>query len=123
MILLTRERQHLRAVRGSERILMSFDRGVLLMSRHIAFLLRPFPVAAEALALGAHKDGEVAVDLKPLEKNDPMSALQQTDNMVVFQTERYHDQPLVIRGPGAGAAVTASGVFSDLLRLITYIRM
>lgn len=40
------------------------------------------------------------------------------DNLVLFYTERYRDQPLVIKGAGAGADVTASGVFADILRTI-----
>ena len=39
------------------------------------------------------------------------------NNVVVFTTERYEQQPLVIQGPGAGPAVTAAGIFGDLLRL------
>jgi bifunctional aspartokinase / homoserine dehydrogenase 1 len=66
--------------------------------------------------------GTIKVKLNAVKNSDPLATLEQTDNMVVFTTERYREQPLVIRGPGAGAAVTASGVFSDLLRLITYIR-
>jgi len=37
--------------------------------------------------------------------------------MLIFHTQRYQQQPLVIQGPGAGAEVTAAGVFADLLRL------
>ena len=66
--------------------------------------------------------GKIKVQMQALSAEDPMISLKQTDNMVVFHSDRYDEQPLVIRGPGAGAAVTASGVFSDLLRLVTYIR-
>ena len=38
------------------------------------------------------------------------------DNIVLFYTERYSEQPMVIKGAGAGADVTASGVFADILR-------
>ena len=37
--------------------------------------------------------------------------------MVVFQSDRYRERPLVVMGPGAGAEVTAMGVFSDILRI------
>jgi aspartokinase/homoserine dehydrogenase 1 len=40
------------------------------------------------------------------------------DNIVLFYTERYPLQPLVVKGAGAGAAVTASGDFADILRTI-----
>jgi len=38
------------------------------------------------------------------------------DNVVLFYTDRYKEQPLVVKGAGAGAEVTASGVFADILR-------
>ena len=39
------------------------------------------------------------------------------DNVVAFSTERYSPQPLVVQGPGAGAAVTAAGIYADFLRI------
>lgn len=59
----------------------------------------------------------VAVGLVEVPHTDPLGALQGTDNQFAFRTSRYDEQPLVIRGPGAGPAVTAAGVFNDLLRL------
>ncbi len=53
--------------------------------------------------------------------NHPLGRLSGSDNMVIFTTERYNKQPLVIQGPGAGPEVTAAGVFSDLLRLSSYL--
>ncbi len=44
-----------------------------------------------------------------------------SDNILSFETERYNVQPLIIRGPGAGAEVTAAGCFSDLLKLASYL--
>lgn len=46
---------------------------------------------------------------------------QGSDNIISFTTARYFKQPLIVRGPGAGADVTAAGVFSDLLRLAAYL--
>ena len=51
----------------------------------------------------------------------PFARLAGSDNMIIFTTERYNNQPLVIQGPGAGPEVTAAGVFSDLLRLSSYV--
>ena len=45
--------------------------------------------------------------------------LEGKDNIVMFYTDRYKDQPLIIKGAGAGAEVTASGLFADIIR--TYI--
>jgi aspartokinase/homoserine dehydrogenase 1 len=44
-----------------------------------------------------------------------------TDNIVRYESKRYSANPLVIQGPGAGPAVTAAGVFADLLRLSSYL--
>ena len=48
---------------------------------------------------------------------DPLASLTGTDNQFAITTRRYR-QPLVITGPGAGAPVTAAGVFADILRLV-----
>lgn len=66
-------------------------------------------------------DGTISVDMQSLPKDHPFSQLQGTDNMLIFQTQRYNQQPLIIRGPGAGPDVTAAGVFSDLLRLVSFL--
>lgn len=59
----------------------------------------------------------VTVGLVEVPQSDPLGSLHGTDNQFTFRTARYDEQPLVIRGPGAGPAVTAAGVFNDLLRL------
>jgi aspartokinase/homoserine dehydrogenase 1 len=51
-------------------------------------------------------------------QDHPFAQLQGSDNMVAFTTQRYCHTPLIVRGPGAGAAVTAAGVFSDLLQVL-----
>ncbi|EFN50484.1 hypothetical protein CHLNCDRAFT_141817, partial [Chlorella variabilis] len=51
----------------------------------------------------------------------PFAQLKGSDNIIAFTTQRYAKQPLIVRGPGAGAEVTAGGVFSDLLRLAAYL--
>ena len=47
----------------------------------------------------------------------PFANLAGSDNIISFKTQRYNEQPVVIRGPGAGAEVTAAGVFADLLHV------
>ena len=47
----------------------------------------------------------------------PFANLEGSDNIITFKTQRYSEQALVIRGPGAGAEVTAAGVFADLLHV------
>jgi aspartokinase/homoserine dehydrogenase 1 len=56
------------------------------------------------------------LSLRDYGPDSPFYNLSGTDNLVMFSTERYSANPLVIRGPGAGAAVTAGGVFADILK-------
>lgn len=65
--------------------------------------------------------GEASVGLVRLAKQHVFARATGTDNIVLFQTRRYHEQPLVIQGSGAGPEVTAAGVFADLLRLSDYL--
>ncbi|GLI63591.1 hypothetical protein VaNZ11_006540 [Volvox africanus] len=62
--------------------------------------------------------GSAGVTLRTYPGSHPFAQLSGSDNMVVFTTERYRDRPLIVRGPGAGAEVTAAGVFVDLLQVI-----
>ena len=57
------------------------------------------------------------VGLQAVGADSPFAALKGTDNQVVFTTTRYHEHPLVVRGPGAGPMVTAAGVLNDVLAL------
>jgi homoserine dehydrogenase len=59
----------------------------------------------------------IAVGLTVVKLSEPLATLHGTDNQFTFTTKRYRTRPLVISGPGAGAAVTAAGVFNDLLWL------
>ncbi|KAK1370254.1 Bifunctional aspartokinase/homoserine dehydrogenase I [Heracleum sosnowskyi] len=61
------------------------------------------------------------VELKRYKKEHPFAQLSGFDNNIAFTTERYNKQPLIIGGPGAGAEVTAGGVFSDILPLASYL--
>ncbi len=76
-------------------------------------------LAGNRLHYIAAYDGENAtVSLKTIESDSPFHGLRGTDNMIAFYTDRYPEHPLVIRGAGAGPEVTASGVFSDLIRVV-----
>ncbi|GMP36520.1 hypothetical protein CsSME_00008627 [Camellia sinensis var. sinensis] len=61
------------------------------------------------------------VELGRYKKDHPFAQLSGSDNIIAFTTERYKHQPLIVRGPGAGAQVTAGGIFSDILRLASYL--
>jgi len=62
-------------------------------------------------------NGKAAVGLQFIPKESPFYNLEGKDNIVEFFTDRYVDQPLIIKGAGAGAAVTASGIFADVIRI------
>jgi aspartokinase/homoserine dehydrogenase 1 len=66
------------------------------------------------------EDGNVEIALKQVDTNHPFSNLSGSDNMIVFTTERYKNNPLVIKGPGAGAEVTAAGVFAEIISIGNY---
>ncbi|MGH8231889.1 MAG: bifunctional aspartate kinase/homoserine dehydrogenase I, partial [Steroidobacteraceae bacterium] len=66
-------------------------------------------------------DGRATVGLVELEARHAFANIALTDNVVRYATARYCDNPLIVQGPGAGPAVTAGGVFADLLRLATYL--
>jgi aspartokinase/homoserine dehydrogenase 1 len=59
----------------------------------------------------------VNVGLEGILADSSLGRLQGPDNLIVLKTKRYHDRPLAIQGPGAGAEVTAAGVFADLLKV------
>lgn len=64
-------------------------------------------------------EGKAAVGLKHIAPDSDFYHLYGKDNIVLFYTNRYPEQPLVIKGAGAGADVTASGVFADIIRVIS----
>lgn len=61
--------------------------------------------------------GTAAVALQAFAPDHPFANINLTDNIVQFATRRYSENPLIVRGPGAGPDVTAAGIFADLLRL------
>ena len=62
-------------------------------------------------------DGKAKVGLKEIPEGHPFYNLEGKDNIVMFYTKRYPEQPLIIKGAGAGAEVTASGLFADIIRI------
>ncbi len=63
------------------------------------------------------EDGKAALRLSTVKAGHPFHSLSGSDNMIVFTTERYRERPLVVQGPGAGAEVTAAGVFSEIISI------
>ncbi|MGB1206702.1 MAG: bifunctional aspartate kinase/homoserine dehydrogenase I [Chitinophagales bacterium] len=66
---------------------------------------------------------KASVSLQAVDSNNPFYSLSGSDNMIVFKTARYLDRPLVVKGPGAGAAVTAAGVFAEIISISNYLNV
>ncbi|MEM6893638.1 MAG: bifunctional aspartate kinase/homoserine dehydrogenase I [Bacteroidota bacterium] len=62
-------------------------------------------------------EGKASVGLQHIPEGHDFYNLEGSDNIVLFYTERYPKQPLIIKGAGAGAEVTASGIFADIIRI------
>lgn len=62
-------------------------------------------------------EGKAEIGLQEISAGHPFADLQGSNNLVMFTSERYHEFPMIIKGYGAGAAVTAAGVFADIIRV------
>ncbi len=67
--------------------------------------------------VASFEDGVAKVDFKEVDANSPMYNLEGSNNMLLVWSEYYKDHPMVIKGYGAGADVTAAGVFADIIRV------
>ncbi len=61
------------------------------------------------------EDGRMSVGLETVDRRHPFYNLEGSNNIVLLTTERYHEYPMLIQGYGAGAAVTAAGVFANII--------
>ena len=68
--------------------------------------------------VASYNGGKASVGLQHIDPKHDLYHLYGKDNVVLFYTDRYKEQPLVVKGAGAGAEVTASGVFADILRAV-----
>ncbi len=64
------------------------------------------------------KEGKASISLKAVDNAHPFFSLKANDNIVALESKYYSTRPLVIQGPGAGADVTACGVFADILKCV-----
>ena len=67
--------------------------------------------------IGKLENGKAAITLQMVDESHPFFTLSGSDNIISFTTDRYRERPLVVKGPGAGAEVTAAGVFADLINV------
>ncbi len=65
--------------------------------------------------VASFENRKIHISLQEVQQNSPFVSLAGSDNMIVFTTERYKERPLVIKGPGAGAEVTAAGLFAEII--------
>jgi aspartokinase/homoserine dehydrogenase 1 len=67
--------------------------------------------------VASYFDGNAKAGLELVDDTHPFFQLEGKDNIVLFYTDRYKEQPLVVKGAGAGAEVTASGIFADIMKV------
>ena len=67
--------------------------------------------------IGKLDNGKASITLQMVDESHPFYTLSGSDNIISFTTDRYKERPLVVKGPGAGAEVTAAGVFADLINV------
>ncbi|MEL7833957.1 bifunctional aspartate kinase/homoserine dehydrogenase I [Fodinibius sp. Rm-B-1B1-1] len=67
--------------------------------------------------IARYEDEKATVQLEKIGPEHPFYGLDGSDNIVAFKTRHYQDSPIVVKGPGAGADVTASGIIADILRI------
>lgn len=71
--------------------------------------------------IGVIENSKAKVRLSKVDINHPFYGLSGSDNIISFTTKRYLERPLVVKGPGAGNAVTAAGVLADIMRAASYL--
>jgi aspartokinase/homoserine dehydrogenase 1 len=102
----------------SQRFFTSFAR---LDSQMAERLKRVDSRGAVLRYVGTLERGRARAGIKEFPRDHPIAATKGSDNIIAFTTKRYSRTPLVVQGPGAGADVTAMGVFSDILKLLNYL--
>lgn len=85
---------------------------------HFAQLYREAADSGKRLKYVAEfNQGKASVGLRQIPEGHDFYHLRGSDNIVLFHTDRYREQPLIVKGAGAGADVTASGIFADIIRV------
>jgi len=102
----------------SSRFLTAFQRADEAMA---ARMRRAAARGAVLRYVGTLERGRARAGLKEFPRDHPIASAKGSDNVIAFTTKRYARTPLVVQGPGAGADVTAMGVFSDILKLLHYL--
>ncbi len=88
---------------------------------HFAAMVKKAESAKQVLRFIAKlENGKASIDLQSVGSDHPFYNLSGSDNIISFTTERYNERPLVVKGPGAGAEVTAAGVFAEIISISRY---
>ncbi len=96
-----------------------FYESMLAHEPHFRSLLDKANAAGAKLKfVASYANGKASVGLEHIPPGHDFYHLYGKDNIIQFYTGRYREQPLVVKGAGAGAEVTASGVFADMIRAI-----
>lgn len=99
-----------------------FFKALVTANSHFTDLVKKSEVKNQKLRMVAKlDDGKASIGLEAVNSEHPFYHLSGSDNMIVFTTERYKERPLVVRGPGAGAEVTAAGVFAEIITIGNYL--
>ena len=72
--------------------------------------------------IATYENGIASIKLQAINSSHPFYNLSGSDNIISFTTNRYKERPLVVQGPGAGAEVTASGLFAEIITLNSYFK-
>ncbi len=67
--------------------------------------------------VASFENGRAVIGLQEVDASHPFFDLQASNNLVIYTTERYNEFPMLIKGYGAGASVTAAGVFADIIKV------
>ena len=95
-----------------------FFESLLKHNDHFVMMIKEAESKDERLRyIASFENGKASIALKSVDSSSPFYNLSNSDNMISFNTSRYNDSPLVISGPGAGANVTAAGVFSEIMQI------
>lgn len=70
--------------------------------------------------IATYENGKAYTSVKEIDSTHPFYNVLGSDNIISFTTARYRTNPLIVIGPGAGAEVTAAGVFADVIRIVNY---
>ncbi len=109
--------EELRGEMGTEEFMSALSK----VDQHFDSLRKQAETKNEKLRyMAVLENGKAKVSLASVNNQHPFYSLSGSDNIILLTTERYQERPMVIRGPGAGATVTAAGVFADIIRIGNY---